>query len=120
MARVPDRRSDDPAEFFIDFNRRIVAASDEFYSYKPPTDFRLEKREVQVFSTREVPDPKLEAKVKGTFAEFLRFTAPVKTPYPENNLVNARWFPAQRTARHRSSAALECRRASPTSASAKF
>ena len=38
------------------------------------TDFRLEKREVQVFSTREVPDPKLEAKVKGTFAEFLRFT----------------------------------------------
>jgi len=33
--------------------------------------------------------------VKGTFAEFLRFTAPVKTPYPENNLVNARWFPAR-------------------------
>ena len=27
--------------------------------------------------------------------EFLRFTAPVKTPYSENNLVNARWFPAR-------------------------
>ncbi len=53
------------------------------------------RREVQVFSTREVPDAKLEAKVKGTFGEFLRFTSPVKTPYPENNLVNARWFPAQ-------------------------
>ncbi len=95
MAGSPGRPSDDPAKFLIDFNRRIVASSDEFYSYKTPTDFRLEKREVQVFSTREVPDPKLEAKVKGTFAEFLRFTAPVKTPYPENNLVNARWFPAR-------------------------
>ena len=91
----PGQAVDDPAKFFIDFNRRIVASSDEFFSYKTPTDFRLEKREVQVFSTREVPDPRLEAKVKGTFAEFLRFTAPVKTPYPENNLVNARWFPAK-------------------------
>jgi dienelactone hydrolase len=87
-----------PAEsekFLLDYNRRILAASDEFYSYTQPTDFRLETREVQVFSTREVPDPKLEAKVKGTFGEFLRFTSPVKTPYPENNLVNARWFPAR-------------------------
>src|SRR5258708_7357161 len=85
----------DSEKYFLDFNRRIVANSDEFYSYARPTDFRLEKREVQVFSTREVPDPKLEAKVNGTFAEFLRFTSPVRSPYPENNLVNARWFPAQ-------------------------
>jgi len=92
---MPDVARDNPEKFVIDFNRRIVAASDEFYSYKTPTDFRLEKREVQVFSTREVPDPTLEAKVKGTFAEFLRFTSPVRTPYPENNLVNARWFPAR-------------------------
>jgi dienelactone hydrolase len=91
----PRQAAGDPARFLVDFNKRIVAASDEFYSYTQPADFRLEKREVQVFSTREVPDPKLEAKVKGTYAEFLRFTAPVKTPYPENNLVNARWFPAR-------------------------
>ena len=57
--------------------------------------FASSRREVQVFSTREVPDPKLEAKVKGTFADFLRFTSPVNTPHPENNLVNARWFPAR-------------------------
>ena len=83
-------------KFVLDYNRRIVAASDEFYSYTKPTDFRLETREVQVFSTREVPDQKLEAKVKGTFGEFLRFTSPVKTPYPEDNLRNAkRWFPAK-------------------------
>src|SRR3979490_848228 len=82
-------------EYFSRFNDRIVASSDEFYSYVRPSDFRLERREVQVFSTREVPDPRLEAKVRGTHAEFLRFTSPVVTPFPENNLVNARWFPAR-------------------------
>ena len=77
------------------FNDRIIQNSDEFYSYQKPADFRLERREVQVFSTREVPDPRLEEKVRGTHAEFLRFTSPVATPFPENNLVNARWFPAR-------------------------
>jgi dienelactone hydrolase len=91
----PEQVLQDPEKFFIDFNRRIVANSDEFYSYVRPSDFRLENREVKVFSTREVPDPKLEEKVKGTHADFLRFTSPVKTPYPENDLVNARWFPAR-------------------------
>src|ERR1700756_2531106 len=91
----PGRMPENPEKYMLDYNRRIVAASDEFYSYTRPTDFRLEAREVQVFSTREVPDPKLEAKVKGTFGEFLRFTSPVKTRYPENNLVNARCFPAR-------------------------
>ena len=82
-------------KFLLDYNRRILAASDEFFSYPRPTDYRLERREVEVFSTRAVPDLELEAKVRGTFAEFLRFTSPVKTPYPENNLANARWFPAR-------------------------
>ena len=82
-------------EYFSRFNDRIIRDSDNFYSYRKPTDFRLERREVQVFSTREVPDPRLEEKVRGTHAEFLRFTSPVVTPYPENNLVNARWFPAR-------------------------
>jgi dienelactone hydrolase len=93
--QTPAAAVDNPEKFLIDYNRRIVTASDEFYSYTRPTDFRLETREVQVFSTREVADPKLEAKVKGTFGEFLRFTSPARTPYPENNLVNARWFPAR-------------------------
>jgi dienelactone hydrolase len=86
---------DNPEQFFVDYNRRILAASDEFYSYARPSDYCLERREVQVFSTRAVPDPKLEAKVKGTHADFLRFTSPVKTSYPANNRVNARWFPAR-------------------------
>jgi dienelactone hydrolase len=92
---APGQIPENAEKFFTDYNRRIVAASDEFFSYKQPTDFRLERREVQVFSTRAVPDPKLEAKVKGTFADFLRFTSPVKSPFAGNNLVNARWFPAK-------------------------
>jgi len=82
--------------YLREYNSRAVANSDEFFSYKKPSDFRLERREVQVFSTREVPEPKLENKVRGTYGEFLRFTSPARTPYPENNLVNARWFPAKK------------------------
>ena len=37
-----------------------------FIPIRVPTDFRLERREVQVFSTREVPDPRLEEKVRGS------------------------------------------------------
>lgn len=85
----------DPEKFFTEYNQRIVRASDEFYGYSVPTDFRLERREVRVFSTRETPDPKLEEKVRDTYADFLRFTSPIHSRYPENNLVNARWFPAK-------------------------
>src|SRR5262249_22685755 len=85
----------DPGKYLAEFNRRIVAASDEFYAYETPSDFRVEEREVKVFSTREVPDERLERKVQGKRAKFLRFTSPVRTRYPENDRVNARWFPAQ-------------------------
>ena len=92
---APGYVADDGEKFLREFNERIVADSDQFFSYKRPEDFRLERREVQVFSTRAVPDPKLEKRVHGTYGEFLRFTSPVRTPYPENDLVNARWFPAK-------------------------
>jgi dienelactone hydrolase len=71
-------------------NDKIVAESDTFFDYKTPTDFRLENRKVERFHTGSGPAPK-EKKI--THADFLRFTSPVVTPYPENNLVNARWFP---------------------------
>ena len=91
----PGQMPVNPEKFFADYNKRIIADSDDFYSYRVPTDFRLEERDVQVFSTREIPDPTLEKKVRGTRGTFLRFTSSVQTPYPENNLVNARWFPAR-------------------------
>jgi len=92
---APADTPDQCEKFLREYNRRIVSASDEFYSYVKPSDFQLERREVQVFSTREVPDAALEAKVRGTYTDFLRFTSPVRTPFPENNLANARWFPAR-------------------------
>ena len=83
----------DPERYLREYNDRIIAHSDQFFSYRTPSDFRLEERDVQVFSTRAKPEPKLEEKVKGQRAKFLRFTSPVASPYPENNLANARWFP---------------------------
>jgi dienelactone hydrolase len=80
--------------FLREYNQRIVRASDQFYSYVRPSDFHLERREARVFSTRETPDLRLEKKVRGTYADFLRFTSPVRTPFRENNLANARWFPS--------------------------
>ena len=92
---LPTRTAAECETYLREYNARAIASSDEFFSYKTPTDFRLERREVQVFSTRAVPDPALEEKVRGKYGHFLRFTSPVRTPYPENNLANARWFPAK-------------------------
>jgi dienelactone hydrolase len=92
---LPSRTDAECERYLREYNLRAVADSDEFFSYETPRDFRLERREIQVFSTRDVPDPRLEAKVHGTHAEFLRFTSPVRTPHAENNLANARWFPAK-------------------------
>ncbi len=50
-------------------NQAGLAASDEFFGYRTPPDFALEGR-------------------------LLRFTSPVRTPYPENNTVHGQWFPA--------------------------
>jgi dienelactone hydrolase len=72
-------------------NDRIVARSDDFYAYDTPTDFRLETRKIELFPTGSNASDKVP---KGD-GEFLRFTSPATTPYPENDLVNARWFPAE-------------------------
>ena len=48
----------------------FIERSAEFFAYEPPGDFVLEDSE-------------------------LRFTSAVETPYPDNNLVRARYFPAK-------------------------
>ena len=83
-------------------NAEIVARADEFFGYKTPTDFRLEARHPQLFPTNVRPETLQEdAEIKRQAetgeleeAQFLRFTSPVLTRYPENDTVNARWFPA--------------------------
>jgi len=66
-------RLENPEKFILDYNRRIVAGQRRVFIFlhTTPATSAWRTREVQVFfSTREVPDPKLEAKVKGTFGEF--------------------------------------------------
>ncbi len=72
------------------------------FGYERPTDFRLEERHPELFPTNVRPetlaqDAELKQQaVEGKLpkAQYLRFTSPERTPYPENDLVNARWFPA--------------------------
>jgi dienelactone hydrolase len=88
-------------EQMIALNETIVRESDSFFSYDPPSDYRIEERQPQLFPTNVRPetlaqDAKLKtlaANGKLKAAQFLRFTSPVRTPYPENDLVNARWYP---------------------------
>jgi hypothetical protein len=80
----------------------ILRNREAFYGYARPTDFRLEERHPQLFPTNVRPetlrrDAQLRAAAslgRGKKAHFLRFTSPVRTQYPENDLVNARWYPA--------------------------
>ena len=83
-------------------NHAIAARADEFFAYQTPTDFRLERRFPELFPTNVRPETlRHDAEIKRkalsgqlSQAEFLRFTSPVRTRYPENDQVNARWYPA--------------------------
>src|ERR1700742_2570577 len=86
----------------IAVNADIVARSDEFFGYATPTDLRLEARLPQLSPPNVRPETLQEdAEIKRQAetgeleeAEFLRFTSAIRTRYPENDTVNARWFPA--------------------------
>jgi hypothetical protein len=90
------------ADALLAINRAILRDRESFYGYARPTDFHLEERHPQLFPTNVRPetlrrDAQLRAAAAnglGKTAQFLRFTSPVRTPYPENDLVNARWYPA--------------------------
>jgi hypothetical protein len=86
----------------VRINQFLIRHSDSFFSYKRPTDFRLEERHPELFPTNVRPETLAQdaaikqRAVEGKIptAQFLRFTSPERTPYPENDLVNARWYPA--------------------------
>ncbi|MGP8185184.1 MAG: alpha/beta fold hydrolase [Terracidiphilus sp.] len=83
-------------------NELLVRNSDAYFGYKRPTDYRLEERFPQLYPTNVRPETLAQdAELKRQAAEgklakarYLRFTSPERTPYPENDLVNARWYPA--------------------------
>jgi hypothetical protein len=86
----------------LELNDFILQHKSQFFAYQPPQDFALEERHPQLFPTNVRPETlQLDARMRqraadGSLAKakFLRFTSPVRTPYPENDRVNARWFPA--------------------------
>jgi dienelactone hydrolase len=86
----------------IALNEEIVRRSDDFFGYQVPQDFRLELRHPELFPTNVRPETLVQdAEMKRQAAngeldkaEFLRFTSAVRTPYPENDQMNARWYPA--------------------------
>lgn len=83
-------------------NGEIAARSEEFFGYETPRDFRLEMRYPELFPTNVRPetlaqDAEMKRRARAgelEKAEFLRFTSPVRSRYPENDQVNARWYPA--------------------------
>lgn len=86
----------------VRINQLLIRYSDLFFGYERPTDFRLEERHPELFPTNVRPETlakdaeikRLAAEGRTPKAQFLRFTSPERTPYPENDLVNARWYPA--------------------------
>ncbi len=100
----PDVERDEPAAeaAMVHINQLLIRHSDVFFGYRRPADFRLEVRYPQLYPTNVRPETLAkDAAIKqqaadGTLkpAQFLRFTSPERTPYPENDLVNARWYPA--------------------------
>ena len=86
----------------VAINQLLIRHSDRFFGYERPADFRLEERHPQLYPTNVRPETlALDAAMKDQAAkgalakaQYLRFTSPERSPYPENDLVNARWFPA--------------------------
>jgi hypothetical protein len=86
----------------VRINQILIRNSDLFFGYKRPMDFRLEERYPQLFPTNVRPETLAQdaalrqeaADGKASQAQFLRFTSPERTRYAENDLVNARWYPA--------------------------
>ncbi|MEO8869701.1 MAG: alpha/beta hydrolase family protein [Granulicella sp.] len=80
----------------------ITRRSEEFYGYETPTDFRLEQHFPMLYPTNVRPETLAEdAELKRQAAvgdleraPFLRFTSARRSQYPENDVVNARWYPA--------------------------
>jgi dienelactone hydrolase len=108
FARSQGFRFSEPADngeaerTMLELNDFILHHREEFFAYQAPSDFVLEERHPLLFPTNVRPETlkqdarvrRMAAEGKLPKAEFLRFTSPVRTPYPENDLVNARWFPA--------------------------
>jgi len=103
VPRPENLRTEADAEAaMVRINQLLIQHSDRFFGYQRPTDFRIEERHPELFPTNVRPETLAKdaaikqqaAEGKIATAQFLRFTSPERTPYPENDLANARWYPA--------------------------
>jgi len=96
------RKNADAEAAMVRINQLLIRHSNVFFGYDRPTDFRLEERHPELFPTNVRPETlardaelkRLAAEGRSSKAFFLRFTSPERSPYPENDMVNARWYPA--------------------------
>jgi len=87
----------------IGLNDYIAADPHRFFDYTTPADFRIEQRYPELYPTNVRPETLEQEREYRRQAEagelrrepFLRFTSAVRTPYPENDTVNARWYEAK-------------------------
>lgn len=91
-----------PLQAMTEINAAIVREPERFFSYRKPTDYRLEQHFPQLYPTNVRPETLAQEREWRRRAEsgelrkepFLRFSSPVRTGYPENDTVNARWYEA--------------------------
>jgi len=94
-----------PLDAMVELNQRIAETPHSFFDYATPADFRIEMRHPELHPTNVRPETLEQEREYQRQAEvgelrkepFLRFTSPVRTPYPENDVVNARWYEAKQT-----------------------
>ena len=104
VAPNPETLRDDAAAeaAMVKINEALIRHGEELFGYERPTDYRLEERFPMLYPTNVRPETlahdaelrEMAAAGKMEKAQFLRFTSPERTPYPENDMVNARWYPA--------------------------
>ena len=83
-----------PEQLVGELNRSILADSGAFFSYRAPSDFRLETGDIAAEQRSTINDAP-QSTVSRRPSTFLRFSSRVFTPYAANNTVHARWFPAK-------------------------
>ena len=67
-------KAEDPKTFLLDYARRAVAESDDYHSYLPVQDYRLD-------------------------GQHLTYSSPLQTIYPKNNTVHGWFFPTDSNGR---------------------
>jgi len=72
---------EDTQRYFFELNEKLVAKSDEFYSYEKPTDFHLERLPIRLYATGSQAKPEDELRFANKTGLFLRFTSPVESLY---------------------------------------